>query len=957
MAAIDDNAGLLWITSPTDRKRKNANDRNVSGRIAAFPYDSSSYVQPELIDPPPGYIALDFETEDPTLLERGSAWAFEGIGQVIGMAVAWEGFEAYYPIAHREGNVDGARVSEWLTAQFKRDDLTFIAANACYDVGWARRMCGIYPAGGVEDVQFMAALLDEYRFSYSLDAISKDYLKIGKDFDFLGDIEKKLSLKHNQVMANLKQLPGPAVASYAATDARRTYDLYMVLKPLIVEEGLLAVHALESALIPMSVEMKRRGIRVNVDEAQRLVEEIKTKRMPGLQDEIKRITGVEVEPWESETLERALKECGIECGRTKTGQPQIDQNMLAEAAKTVPVAAHILALRKMSKIQNTFLDGHVLGHQHKGRVHCDFNQLRSEREDGGGFGTVSGRYSCVRGDTLVLTARGEVPITDVLVGDRVWTHENRWRPVIRVLDQGVQDTFKVTFEDGNFLYCTKSHRLLTSGKEWKFVGDMYEYFKKMAVGSVEYSESHRTIQIIGSSAHYGYSEEDEHDAAQCSGRDSESHPEGRKDRARGPSIFCREIGRIESYARKVSRAASQLEGRKFGFQGLFNSAKFSVEGTGTSISTSQGICGIFGAFFNTSDVRNSSHRRKWGEQFFGQFGFGNVKSAQKNSSSSETRSKVVGIAKIDVSATCQVYDLTVEEDESYLSNGVFSHNCTSPNLQQIPTRDPEWGPLMRGLFLAEDGQQIASLDYSSQEPRLAVHFAAKAKLGGAAEAVAKFKDNPRTDYHQMVADMANIPRKTAKTLNLGLAYGMGGAKLARSLGLPTQWMQVVKRGSRTEWVEIQADAVEELRAQHYDCIEVAGDDAKAIIKKWEEGAPFMRGLFKLSSHVAAQRGYIKTILGRRCRFQIGRDGKYGFTHKALNRLAQGSAADQTKKGMLDMWKQGHVPLLTVHDELVFSVENEAEARKYSPIMENAIPLEVPSVVDVNLGKTWGDVEK
>lgn len=264
---------------------------------------------------------------------------------------------------------------------------------------------------------------------------------------------------------------------------------------------------------------------------------------------------------------------------------------------------------------------------------------------------------------------------------------------------------------------------------------------------------------------------------------------------------------------------------------------------------------------------------------------------------------------------------------------------------------------MRSLFLAEEGQQIASLDYSSQEPRLAVHFAMLAGLGGAAEAVEQFKHNPRTDYHKMVADMANISRTYAKSLNLGLAYGMGGAKLARSLGLPTQWMQIVKRGTKTEWVEIDESQVDDLRRSHYDCIEVAGDEAKAIIRKWEEGVPFMRGLYTLSSKVAENRGFIKTLLGRRCRFQLGPDGKYGFTHKAMNRLCQGSAADQTKQGMLDLWRQGSVPLLTVHDELVFSVENESEARTYAPIMENAIPLKVPSIVDVNLGKTWGEVEK
>ena len=275
-----------------------------------------------------------------------------GIGQVIGMAIAWEGFEAYYPIAHREGNVDKDKVIAWLTAHLQRSDIKFIAANAAYDFGWARRICGIYPVGGVEDVQFMAALLDEYRLSYSLESISRDYLKIGKDFDFLGDLEKKWSLKHNQVMAHLKQLPGPSIAPYAATDARRTYDLYAKLAPLIAEQELTTVHKLESELIPMSIEMRRRGIRVNVSEAERLSKIIQNDRMPNLQAEIKKITGVHVEPWEAETLNRALSERGIVCDRTRTGQPKVDQMALAKWAETEPVAAHILALRKMSKIQD-----------------------------------------------------------------------------------------------------------------------------------------------------------------------------------------------------------------------------------------------------------------------------------------------------------------------------------------------------------------------------------------------------------------------------------------------------------------------------------------------------------------------------------------------------------------------------------------------------------------------------
>ena len=194
---------LLWGDLPVQKKPKRHGEENIASRLASLRFNYGDYKEPELIDAPPGYIALDFETEDPTLLERGSSWAFDGIGQVIGMAVAWEGFEAYYPIAHREGNVDRDKVIAWLTAHLKRPDITFIAANAAYDMGWARRLCGLYPVGGVEDVQFMAALLDEYRFSYSLDSIAKDYLKIGKELGFLEDLEKKWSLEHHQVMAHL----------------------------------------------------------------------------------------------------------------------------------------------------------------------------------------------------------------------------------------------------------------------------------------------------------------------------------------------------------------------------------------------------------------------------------------------------------------------------------------------------------------------------------------------------------------------------------------------------------------------------------------------------------------------------------------------------------------------------------------------------------------------------------
>jgi len=82
--------------------------------------------------------------------------------------------------------------------------------------------------------------------------------------------------------------------------------------------------------------------------------------------------------------------------------------------------------------------------------------------------------------------------------------------------------------------------------------------------------------------------------------------------------------------------------------------------------------------------------------------------------------------------------------------------------------------------------------------------------------------------------------------------------------------------------------------------------------------------------------------------------KRAYSYKGLNRLLQGSSADQTKKSMQLLFEQGVVPLLQVHDELCFSVKNKEEAQKYAEIMENAVELSLPSRCDVEIGPSWGE---
>ena len=270
-------------------------------------------------------------------------------------------------------------------------------------------------------------------------------------------------------------------------------------------------------------------------------------------------------------------------------------------------------------------------------------------------------------------------------------------------------------------------------------------------------------------------------------------------------------------------------------------------------------------------------------------------------------------------------------------------SMNNPNLQQVPARHEIIGPLVRSLFLPEEGQLWAASDFSSQEPRLLVHYATLLGLPGAERMAEAYRSDPNTDFHQMVADMAGIKRKAAKTIGLGLMYGMGKQKLANSLDLPL-------------------------------------DEAAELIGTFHSKVPFLRGtidsVMRRIEHPASG-GSIRTLLGRKCRFPLWEPIEYGInkalpreqaaieygprikramTYKGLNRLIQGSAADQTKVAMIALHKAGFRLLLQVHDEIAISVDGRNDADHASRIMQEAITLEVPSRVDVEIGPSWGEAK-
>jgi DNA polymerase I-like protein with 3'-5' exonuclease and polymerase domains len=279
----------------------------------------------------------------------------------------------------------------------------------------------------------------------------------------------------------------------------------------------------------------------------------------------------------------------------------------------------------------------------------------------------------------------------------------------------------------------------------------------------------------------------------------------------------------------------------------------------------------------------------------------------------------------------------IRSDDGGTVTGRFS--MSNPNLQQIPARHPELGPMIRSIFIPEENTKWGTFDYSQQEPRILVHYAKLQNLNGVDEIVDAYKQGD-ADFHQVVADMAGIERKQAKTINLGLMYGMGKNKLMAELGLMK-------------------------------------DSAEKLIQQYHKRAPFVKALMDNVSRKANDRGKIRTLLGRACHFELWQPVQFGvykplpleqarkeydeplkraFTYKALNRLIQGSAADMTKKSMVSLYENGILPHIQIHDEVDISVESDKKAEEIIQIMESAIQLEVPNKVDYEKGNNWGDIK-
>ena len=589
-------------------------------------------------------IAIDLETYDPDLKSLGTG-SVVGRGKVVGIAVAVDGYAGYFPFDHEGGgNLEKSKVLQWFkdVCECPADK---IFHNAMYDVCWIRTM-GIKINGNIYDTMIAASLVNENRFRYDLGSLGWDYCGKGKNETELVNAAKEWGLDPK---ADMWKMPAMYVGNYAERDAELTLALWRVMQKEISDQDLGSIFELETELFPCLVDMRFLGVRVDVEGAHKLKQQLAGEEKE-LLHKIKKETQEDVQIWAARSIEKVFQKLNLPYERTtKTNSPSFTKNFLSSHEH--PLVQCIAKAREINKAHTTFIDT-IIKYEHKGRIHADINQIRS---DSGG--TVTGRFS-----------------------------------------------------------------------------------------------------------------------------------------------------------------------------------------------------------------------------------------------------------------------------------------YSNPNLQQIPARNKDLGPLIRSLFVPESGCEWGCFDYSQQEPRLVVHYASLDQDASVFEVKNAYNDGD-ADFHTIVAKMAQIPRTQAKTINLGLFYGMGKAKLQAELG-------------------------------------VSKDKAEELFSIYHNRVPFVKTLMKSVSNRAQQRGQIRTLLGRLCRFHLWEPNQFGmhkalpfeqavqehgpgirraYTYKALNKLIQGSAADMTKKSMLDLYREGIVPHIQIHDELDISVESDKQAKLIKDVMESAVDLEIPNKVDYESGKNWGDI--
>lgn len=904
-------------------------------------------------------LAVDTETRDDGLNQkRGPGWVFNA-GYICGVSVAWDDQAYYIPVRHPDSpNFPTEEVFSWLEDAMLRAKVV-VFHNEAYDRGWLSTEHVVVPEGKTDDTYVMAVMCDENRMSYSLDACCKWRGVPGKDESLLREAAATFGV---DAKSEMWKLPARHVGPYATQDAVATLHLRQNLIKEIERQSLEEAYRLEMDLIPMVMAMRRRGIRVNEDTAERIQRDLRAQR-DSMLEEIRGFLG-----WRSismddllspRSLERAFDQEGIQYPKTpKTGRGSFKSDWMSASNEWLPKA--VVWARQHNDMAEKFIGTYILDSVHNGRIHAEVHQLRDD--DGG---TRSYRFSYSNPPLQQIPARGELGLrirtifepergqlwlssdycfddrTEILTeegwklfadlnrkervaqwhndGSLSWVHptdyyvgEDRMRDMVHVLGPRKTD-FMVTPE----------HDCIVGGRRVKArdLGATVA-FSELPYGGVLPAEGRVDPALIKLLVAL------QADAADRSG--TWRFYLSREDKKRRLVEILETLGWDYQYKEKANGdkdafvIGDRPEIREFLSDGkVFNRDRL----LGLTPDLRRVFCEEL-AYWDGSRGPLDGSRWNYGTT---------VRVNAETASIIGTVSGFRVIERFDCSQPDGRKDFHVVS--FYTDHGKSEEHARVNRVRYrgkvfcvtVPTHS---------IVVKRNGRVVVS-GQSQQEPRLAVHFAALCKLRGSQTAVDYYFNNEDADFHTMVASITGVPRKVAKILNLGLMYGMGLAKLATSLGIDE-------------------------------------DSAKEVLIQYHTRMPFVQALTEFCSQRANVRGYIRLLDGARSHFDDwegshnrgmhykaprsleaaraawpGQSLRRAFTHKAMNRLIQGSAARQTKLAMRACWREGIVPLIQLHDELGSSVSSQEEADKICALMRDVVPLRVPMKVDGALGFTWG----
>lgn len=329
-------------------------------------------------------IAVDTETYDPLLKEKGASWRYKQ-GRIVGLCLADSQNQWYFPVGHLGGgNLPKKAVFDFFRDLLKNTERTIYMANAAYDCGWLYHEkilhsdINFWP-GVVDVIQNEALIFEEHPRGYSLDEISHRRIKRRKDETLLRKVCKDMRLDPK---ADLWKLPSQYVGPYGEGDARNTYDVAIAQQKPLKEEGLVAVAKLENDLIPIFHQMTFRGIPIDLKRADQFNQSL-------LVEEKQLRAKIPVDPWSSDQVSKYLIQEGFTLPKTEKGNYSAAKGVLEGLSKKNNPAATILRFRNLSRLRETYVEK-AASWAIDGRVHSEFLQLASD-EGGTRTGRVSSR--------------------------------------------------------------------------------------------------------------------------------------------------------------------------------------------------------------------------------------------------------------------------------------------------------------------------------------------------------------------------------------------------------------------------------------------------------------------------------------------------------------------------------------------------------------------------------------